>query len=115
MYNDTRVHRVNLSTVLSAQASIFSQAADKADMQAPDTHILLTTANQAFILAYEAAPLDELEAEEPDDPDLLNEEQARQAARAAGGSRLSLYWVLALVCAIVAAIVGLVARKVLLV
>jgi hypothetical protein len=26
MYNDTRVHRVNLSTVLSAQASIFRQA-----------------------------------------------------------------------------------------
>ena len=113
MYNDTRVHRVNLSTVLSAQASIFRQAADKADRQAPGTHILRVY-YQAFILAYEAAPLDELEAEEPDDPDLLNEEQARQAARAAGGSRLSLYWVLALVCAIVAAIVGLVARKVLL-
>ena len=113
MYNDTRVHRVNLSTVLSAQASIFSQAADKADMQAPDPIYYFLP--KAFILAYEAAPLDELEAEEPDDPDLLNEEQARRAARAAGGSRLSLYWVLALVCAIVAAIVGLVARKVLLV
>ena len=112
MYNDTRVHRVNLSTVLSAQASIFSQAADKAEMQAPDPIYYFLP--KAFILAYEAAPLDELEAEEPDDPDLLNEEQARQAGRAAGGSRLSLYWVLALVCAIVAAIVGLVARKLLL-
>ena len=43
-------------------------------------HRYLTSSRQAFILAYEAAPLDELEAEEPDDPDLLNEEQARQAA-----------------------------------
>jgi hypothetical protein len=77
-------------------------------------HRYLTSSRQAFILAYEAAPLDELEAEEPDDPDLLNEEQARQAAHAAGGGRLSLYWTLALVCAVVAAIAGLVARKVLL-
>ena len=90
MYNDARVHRVNLSTVLSAQA---------------------------FILAYEAAPLDELEAEEPDEPDLGQEghkHSQQSAGPAAGGSQLPLYWTLALVGAIVAAIAGLAARKVLL-
>ena len=92
-----------------------TQAGRQTGRQAGRQVFIYTSYYQAFTLAYEAAPLDELEAEEPDDPDLLNEEQARQAARAAGGSRLPFYWTLALVCAIVAAIVGLVARKVLLV
>ena len=80
MYNDARVHRVKLSTVLSAQA---------------------------FILAYEAAPLDDAMSESEDWAD-GDEEEGPGGGRA---PKVSLYWMLALAGALAATITGLVARK----